>query len=67
MKLYLEKLIEKRIIDLVHEVNRSDYATKEQEEEMKELLFFRENIFKLDMIKEEGLKGLNHKEYATNE
>ena len=67
MKLYLEKLIEKRIIDLIHEVNRSDYATKEQEEEMKELLFFRENIFKLDMIKKEEFKGLNHKEYATNE
>ena len=67
MKLYLEEIIERRISDLEHEMNRGDYTTKEQEEEMAELLLFRENIFKLDIIKEESLKALNHKEYATNE
>ena len=59
MRLYLENLIEKRISDLEREMECSDYIREEEFEEMAELLYFREEIFKLNRFKEEGSRNIS--------
>ena len=59
MRLYLENLIEKRISDLEREMKCGDYIRDEEFEEMAELLYFREEIFKLNRFKEEGSRNIS--------
>ena len=59
MRLYLENLIEKRISDLEREMKCCDYIRDEKFEEMAELLYFREEIFKLNRLKEEASKNIS--------
>ena len=59
MRLYLEDLIEKRISDLEREMKCGDYIRDEEFEEMAELLYFREEIFKLNRFKEEALRNIS--------
>ena len=59
MRLYLESLIEKRISDLEREMKCGDYIRGEEFEEMAELLYFREEIFKLNRLKEEASRNIS--------
>lgn len=59
MRLYLESLIEKRISDLEREMKCGDYIRSEEFEEMAELLYFREEIFKLNRLKEEASRNIS--------
>ena len=59
MKLYLENLIERRISDLETETKCKDYIRDEEFEEMAELLYFREEMFKLSRFKEEASRNIS--------
>ena len=59
MRLYLENLIEKRISDLEREMKCGDYIRDEEFEEMAELLYFREEMFKLCNLKEEASRNIS--------
>ena len=59
MRLYLENLIEERISDLEREMKCGDYIRDEEFEEMAELLYFREEIFKLNRFKEEASRNIS--------